>query len=211
MPQIRARIAAADRAVARSVNGTLVAFIFCIFQVDRAGPGKELRVTRVARRHDAVEEVHAARHTLDDVRRRTDAHQIARLVFWHIGVECLDDVIHDLRAFAHRKSADGIARQIQLRDLLHMADAQVGIGAALIDAPEHLLRIDRVLQLIQAGIFRFAAHEPAVSPANGFLHIFVRRGILNTFVEGHADIRAEIRLNLHTFLRPHEDLMPVDV
>ena len=92
-----------------------------------------------------------------------------------------------------------------------MADAQVGIGAALIDAPEHLLRIDRVLQLIQAGIFRLAAHEPAVSPANGFLHIFVRRGILNTFVEGHADIRAEIRLNLHTFLRPHKDLMPVDV
>ena len=166
---------------------------------------------RVSRRHDAVKEINAARDSLNDVRRRADTHEITGLVPRHIGVKRLNNIVHDLRALPYGQTADGIARQIQLGDLLHMADAQVGIGASLVDAPEHLPGIHGVLQLVQTGIFRLAAHQPAVGSANGILHIFVRRRVLDALVKSHADIGAQIGLNLHALLRAHENLVPVNV
>ena len=59
--QIGARIPAADRAGALGVNGALVALILGVLDVDNAAPGEEVAVAAVARGHDAVEEVHAAR------------------------------------------------------------------------------------------------------------------------------------------------------
>ena len=149
-------------------------------------------MARVARGHDAVKEVHAARDTLDDVRRCADAHQIARLVLRHIRLDRLDDLIHRLRALADRQTANGVARKLEVGDHLHMLDAQIGVGSALIDAPEHLLRIDGRLKAVQPRVLGLAAHEPAIGARHGLLDVVIGRGIFDAFVKGHADIRAEI-------------------
>ena len=65
--QIGTGIAPADRAVTLRVDGAVVAGVLGVFQVDAPLPGKQLRVPRVARGHDAVEEVHAPGDGLDDV------------------------------------------------------------------------------------------------------------------------------------------------
>ena len=92
-----------------------------------------------------------------------------------------------------------------------MVNTDVGIGAALVDTPEHLLLVDSIWQGIEPGIFRLAAHQPAVGSVYTFLDIVPGRGILNALIKGHADIAAQIGLNLHTFLRAHENLPSVDV
>lgn len=50
MAQVRAGIAAADRAVTGRVDGLHIALVFRVFQIDGALPGEELRVARIARR-----------------------------------------------------------------------------------------------------------------------------------------------------------------
>lgn len=45
----------------------------------------------------------------------------------------------------YRESADGITGEIKLRDLLHMANAEIVVHRPLIDAPEHLSGIDGVV------------------------------------------------------------------
>ena len=103
-------------------------------------------MARVARRHHTVEEVHAARHALNDVRRRADAHQVAWFILRHIGLDRVDDVVHHLRRLTDRKAADGVAVAVDLCDLLHVPNAQILKGRTLIDAEKHLPRVDGIRQ-----------------------------------------------------------------
>ncbi len=73
----------------------------------------------VAGRHDAVKEVHAPGHRLDDVD-GVPTHEVAGLVLGHVGLHRVDDLVHHLRRLAHRQSADGVAVAVELGDLLHM-------------------------------------------------------------------------------------------
>ena len=161
--------------------------------------------------HDAVEEVHAPGHGLDDVRGGAHAHQVTGLLLRHIGLDGFDDVIHRLCRLPYGQAADGVTGQVQRRDSLHMPDAQGRIGAALVDAPEHLLRIHRAGQGVQPLVLGLAAHQPAVGALAGLLNIFIGRGVLHALVKGHADVGAQIRLDLHALLRAHKNLPPVDV
>ena len=211
MVNIGAGIAAADGTVTFRVDGSFIPLVFGIFHVSGAGPGEQLGMACVSGRHDAVEEVHAPGDAFDDITRRADTHEIACLFLRHIGFHCLDDLIHRLGALPYRQTADGISGQVQVGDLLHVLDAQISVGAALVDAPEHLPGIDRRFQSIEAGVFRLAAHQPTIGPADGGFHIIVGCGILDALVKGHADVRAEIRLDLHAFLRAHKDFPSVQV
>ena len=132
--QVRTREIPARRAVALLVDRLLVELVLLVFEVDRAAPREELAVACVARRHHTVKKVHAARHALDDVRRRTDAHEIARLILRHIGLDRVDDVVHCLRRLADREAADGVAVTVELCDLFHVPDAKIFERRTLVDA-----------------------------------------------------------------------------
>ena len=147
---------------------------------------------RIARRHHAVKEIHTACDSLDDVARRADTHQIARLVRRHIRLHRLDDLIHHLCRFPDGQPADGIARQIELRDLLHVPDAKVLKRRALIDAPELLAGIDRIWLRQIPGHRLLAASQPPRRPLAGSLGIRIGRRILYALVEGHRNVGAEI-------------------
>ena len=192
MAEVGAGIAAADRAITERVDGAGVPFIFLIPDVQDAGPGEQMAVTSVSRGHDTVEEVDAPRHALDDISRRSDAHQITGLVLRHIFLHRLDGIVHLLVRLPYGQSADGIARQIELRDLFHMSDTKVMEHRALIDAKQHLPRIDRIrfgIILSQGG---FTARQPARRARAGGFHILVRRRNLHALIKGHGDVGAKV-------------------
>ena len=128
-----------------------------------------------------------------------------------MGFYGFNDVVHLFRSFAHCKAANGVTGQIQVGNPLHVVNTDIGVGAALVDAPEHLLGIDGIRQGIEPGVFRLAAHQPAVGSVYTFLDIVPGRGIFDALVKGHADIAAQIGLNLHTFFRSHENLPSINV
>ena len=174
-------------------------------------PREKIAVPRVPGGHHAVEEVHAAMHTLKNVLRRTDAHQVPRLVLRHVRLHRLDDPVHFFRFLPDRKPADRVAGAVDFADLFHVPDAQILIGAALVDPEEHLLRIDGDAGFVQTVQFFPAAEQPADRAVAGLLHVVVLCRILDALVKRHRDCGAEMGLNAHAFLRTHEDPLAVDV
>ena len=96
----------------------------------------------------------------EDIDRRADAHQVARLVFREDAVDDLNHLVHLLGRFAHRQSADGVAVRFLGSHILCRADAEVGIDAALHDGEEALPVAIRRLRLVET-------LEAAVQPALG--------------------------------------------
>ena len=149
---------------------------------------EQMTVTRVAGRHNAVEEINAASDTFNNVARCADTHQVARLMLGRMRQNNIENMVHDLGAFTDGKTADGITRQIQLRNCLHMLDTQVVISAALIDTEQQLVRVYRIRKRVQTVKLGFTAFEPARGTVNGVFNILTRRRILDTLVERHRNI-----------------------
>ena len=209
MADIGAGVVPAGRAAAGGVDGALIALVLGILDVDDAAPGVQVAVAGVAAGHNAVEQVHAAGNGFDDVAGCADAHQVADLILGHVRLHLADHLIHHIGGLAHCQAADGIAIEVHLGDLLHMLDPQVGKGAALVDAKQKLVRVDGSALVLQAGHLRFAAGQPADGAVAACLGIIVLCGVLHTLIKGHGDGRAQVRLDLHTLFRAHED--PVSV
>ena len=92
-----------------------------------------------------------------------------------------------------------------------MPDTQILERRALIDAPELLAGVDGVRLCVISGKCLLAAGKPARRALTGCLSVLVFCWVFHTFVERHGNIRAEVRLDTHAFLRAHEDLMAVEV
>ena len=211
MMQVGFGITSADRAGTFGIDGAFVQLIFRVLEVDGALPCKELGVAGIAGRHDAVKKVDAPGHALDDVAGGADAHEIAGLVLGHIGLHGVQYPVHILRAFPHGQSADGVTGQIQRGDLLHVLNAQILVGRALIDAPELLAGIDGVRLGVELFQRVLAALEPSGRALAGGFGVGVFGGVFHALVKGHGDVGAEIRLDAHTFLRAHEDPVAVQM
>ena len=165
----------------------------------------------IAAGHNAVKQIHTTGYGLDDVAGSADTHQIADLVLGHVRFHLTDHLIHHFGGLAHSQTADGVAVQLQLCNLLHVLHAQVCIGTALIDAEQKLIRVDRDTLVLQACHFGLAALQPAGGAFAAVLGVIVLGGVLYALIKGHGDGRAQICLNLHTLLRPHKDAVPVQM
>ena len=166
-------------------------------------------VPSVAGGHHAVEEIHAPGHGLQDIPRRAHAHQIAGLVLGHVLLHRLDGVVHLPVGLPYRKAPDGVAWQIQLRDALHVLDPDVMEHSTLVDAEEHLTGVYRILRGVILCQRLLAALQPAHRPGAGLDHIVPGRGDLDALIKGHGDVRAQVCLDAHALLRPHEDVSAV--
>ena len=165
----------------------------------------------VAAGHDAVKQIHTAVHALNDVAGGANAHQVADLILGHVGLHLTDHFIHHLSGLTHSEAADGVAVQVQVSDLLHVLHAQVGEGAALIDAEEQLVGVDGDAFMLQAGHLILAALEPAGGALAAGFGVIVLGGVLHTFIKGHGDGRAKVCLDLHTLFRAHKDAVAVQM
>ena len=92
-----------------------------------------------------------------------------------------------------------------------MPDAQIVKRRALIDAPELLAGIDGVRLGIVLCQRLLAAREPARRPFAGGLGIGILRRIFHALVKRHGDVRAKVGLDAHALLRPHKDLVTIEV
>ena len=92
-----------------------------------------------------------------------------------------------------------------------MPDPQIPIGSTLIDAEQHLAGVHRIRQGIQSVVLRLAPLQPPQGPLTAGLGIVVLGRIFHALVKGHGDIRAQMGLDLHTLLRPHEDAVAVQM
>lgn len=78
-------------------------------------------------------------HSLQNIGRRSDSHEIGRLVHRKIRHGLIQHMVHLLVCLADRKSADRIAVQIQLGNPLCMVDPDVRVDGSLVDAEQHLV------------------------------------------------------------------------
>ncbi len=161
--------------------------------------------------HDAVEEVHPPGHRLDDIGGGAHPHEVAGLVLWHMRLYRLDDGVHHLGGLPHRQPADGVAAAVDFCRLLHVPHPQVLVGGPLVDAEQHLSRVHAVRQGQQAVLLRPAPLQPPQGTLAGRLGVLVGGRIFHALVKGHGHVAAQVGLDLHGLLRPHEDPPPVDV
>lgn len=92
-----------------------------------------------------------------------------------------------------------------------MRDTDVLISSPLIDSKQHLMRIHRIRQTVQTVHLFFTAVQPSGRTVHRILHVLSLRRMGRTLVESHSNSRSQIRLDLHTLLRSHKNLSPVDM
>ena len=211
MADIGSAVAAAGRAPAALLDRAHIFLVLLVEQVDLALIRVYMTVAAVAGRINTVKEVNAALHSLQNIGRRSDSHEIGRLVHRKIRHGLIQHMVHLLMCLADRKSADRIAVQIHLGNPLCMVDPDVRVDGSLVDAEQHLVTVHGILQTVEALHLILAALQPARRPCHGILHIFPLGKRRRTFIERHGDRGAEIGLDLHALLRSHENLCPVNM
>ena len=92
-----------------------------------------------------------------------------------------------------------------------MLHTQIGKGATLIDTEQQLIGIYGNALMLQAGHFILAALQPAGRAFTAGFGVIVLGGVFHAFIKGHGDGRAKVCLDLHTFLRSHENLPAVNM
>ena len=170
-----------------------------------------MTISGVAGWHYAVKHIDTTTYAFNQVFWFTNAHQVTRFVCRNLRAYMLQNAVHICFRLTHSQTADGVAVQFQLGDLLHVLHTQVCIGAALIDAEQKLIRVDRDTLVLQPCHLSLAALQPAGSALAAVLGVIMLSGVLYTLVKGHGDGGTEICLDLHTFLRTHEDAVAVEV
>ena len=73
------------------------------------------------------------------------------------------------------------------------------------------MRIYSILQGIQSCHFVFAPLQPSGGAVYRRLHIFPACHTGGAFIKSHSNGRTQVRLNLHTFLRSHENFSAVNM
>ena len=201
--QIGTTMLGAKRAAAIRVERPVIGAETGIAHVENAPPRKGARGATGAGGHDAIEHVHTPRHSAEQIVRRADTHQIARLV----GGQCRGRVIeggeHRLLALAHGQTADSIALEADLGQRIDGLQALVAEHAALHDAE------------LAITLTRHEGSARAGGPAHGKLHRIARLLFggrkRRAFVERHGDGGIELVLDLRRNLRGQPVLAAIDM
>ena len=73
---------------------------------------------------------------------------------------------------SHGKAAYRVSVQVKFRDPFGVFDPDIVIDRSLVDAEQHLMRVDGIRQAVQLSHLLLAAHKPAVGPVDRCLYIF---------------------------------------
>jgi len=105
MVEIGARIVSGGRAIAFRVEGAWIFGMAGVAQIDLAAPGIGQAMASGPRRHHAIEHIDAARHGMQNVVGRADAHQIAGTIGRQVRTGHVQDLEHDGLRLAHPQTA----------------------------------------------------------------------------------------------------------
>src|SRR5699024_7168281 len=118
MADISPAVMTACRTLAAFFYRSGIELIFSIKQVDLSEVCIYMAMPSVTAWIYTVEEIHSSGDGLQDIGRRSHSHQISRLIHREIWNHTVQDPVHFLVGLPYSQSADGIAIQIQLGDLL---------------------------------------------------------------------------------------------
>ena len=211
MADICPAVASAGRTLATLLNGTGIQLIFGVEQIQFSKVGVHVAMASVPAWIYAVKEIHAPGNTLQNISRCSHTHQVCGLVCRKIGNHTVQDPVHLLMALSHGQSSHRIAVKVHFGDLFCVGNTDIIIHCALVNAEQHLLGIDGVLLRIQPCHLILTPCKPPCGSINRILDIFPVRHRGRALVKSHGNGGCQIGLYLHTFLRSHENLMPVNV
>ena len=207
MVKVRPREIAAGVATAVRVERAGVFAMLRVADLDVAPAREQPAVACVARGHHAVEHVDAFGDCIDDVFRRADAHQVARLLRRKAWRDVRDHSLHVGLRLTDREPADRVAVEADLLQGFVRDVAQVFVHSALNDAEEGVRAIGGRAESIE-----FVAR--ASRPAQGELHrlrgFIAGRREWRALVEDHHDVGIERALDLHRDLGCQQQLVAVD-
>jgi len=138
---------------------------------------------------NTIKEINTSVNRLKNICRRSNSHQISRLVLWKIWNCRVNDPIHVFMGFSHCQSSECITIQIKFRDPFRMFDADIFINTTLIDSKQHLLLVDRIFQAIQPCHLFFTALQPAHCAIYRVLDIVAVCHTGRTFIKRHRNRR----------------------
>ena len=200
--QIGARVARAGRAGASRIEFLLGEFVNAAAHLQKPARSENGAALRQLRRHDAIEHVHAAMDGFENIERRADAHEIARLV---LRQKLRGEFAHVLAlalALADREPADGESVEWHFAQASRAFPPQFLEERALHD-PEHRLR--RIAARRQTPR-RPAMRDIERGPRRRFI-----RGRGDALIERHHDVAADRLLRLDADFRAEQDRLPVEV
>ena len=187
MTDVGSAVMTARRALAAFLNRTRIQLVFLIEQVHFSMVCVNVAVTSVPARVYAVEEIDAALYALENICRRSNAHQIRRFVFRQVRNHFVKNMIHLLMAFSYCQSADRITVEIHLGNPFCMVNADILINRTLVDSEQKLMFVDRVFPLVQLLHLIFASLQPSRRAVDRVLHITALCHTRRALVESHRD------------------------
>ena len=158
-----------------------------------------------------VKEINSSLNTLQNIGRCSYSHQISRFVLRKIRHYFIQNSVHFFMSLTNCKAAYRITVQIHLWDCFGMFDTDILINCSLVDSEQKLLFVDGIRQTVQPCHFCLATRKPACSSVHRFLYIVSVCHTARAFIKCHGNCGAEIRLDLHTLLRSHKNLMTVNM
>ena len=201
--QIGTAMFGAQRAAALWVECAVIRTETGVAHVENALPREGARRATGTGGHDAIEHVHATRHRAEQIVRRADTHQIARLVGGQRGGGVVERGVHRLLPLAHRETADGVSFEADFGQGVDGLQALIAEHAALHDAE------------LAIALTRHKGSARAGGPAHRKLHRIARLLLggrkRRAFVERHGDGGIKLVLDLRGNLRRQPMLAAVDV
>ncbi len=134
---------------------------------------------------NAVEDMNAARHTVDQIFRGADAHEIARFILRQQRSYDIEGIVHFLFCLTHGKAADGNAGCTEGGNEAGRLSPEICLNTALHNSKQ---------SLVSPGL----CFEGTLRPTMGPLHGQPAVGMIvwvGTFVESHDNVRAQIFLD----------------
>ena len=168
-----------------------------VAQVHHAILRKDHTIATITGWHDAVEHIHAAFDTLQDIPWCTYTHEVARFVLRQNIVDHLNHGVHIFGRFAYSQSANSITIAVKITQAFCGILTQVGIYATLYDREEVLLVALEVGGIIKA---LDTTVEPAMGALHGLLCVLAVGGTRATLVKCHDDVGTNLALDIHDVL-----------
>src|ERR1051326_4207139 len=112
MSQVSPRVGRANRTAAGDVDGRRVILIFSVSYHNVAFFCEQPAVSGVTSRHNTIKQIDAECDAFRQVRRWADTHQETWFFLWHIGLEPVNDLIHQRFGLANSQTADCITLKI---------------------------------------------------------------------------------------------------
>ena len=206
--QVSLRVRRIGEAVARRIDRRKIVAPLLVADIDDPLAGKQHPVASVARRHHAIEHIHAALDRFEQVYRRSDSHQVTRPVDRQDSVHQFDHFVHYRRRLADGQSPDRIPVGVELLHEFGGTRPQIRIGTSLHDRKK---RLAVTVLRPRRGIPLETTFEPPAGQIQRFGRIIVRSVPGRTFIERHHDIGPDTPLHVHHALRRKQVFRPVDV